>query len=152
MISTVHTLRGKSGWSGRFPGRPIWRTTVVGETSSPVTFSKKPHPPITAVDEGKILHEKAAKLRARVCVEVSLSISAEMCIILSLGPLCGCERDLVPRGEASAVNLTGLVHGQRCKWKRGVELQRKPRSGKGRGSIVMIGLNYPGRHIFRIKR
>ena len=94
--------RGKSGWSGTSPGSRF-------EVFQALSLGKKPHPPINAVGEGKILLIKDGETSCQSLAWTGASLSGNAALFFfSHGPLCGCERSGATR-EASAVNLTGLV-------------------------------------------
>lgn len=101
----MHTNELNPGGAEHPPGGLLFG----GHSRGPRALSiKKPHPPLNAVDKGKIVRGKRRNFVPEFCLEDSLSISAKICIVLSHGPLCGCERSGATR-EASAVNLAGLV-------------------------------------------
>jgi hypothetical protein len=67
MISTMHKNEVNPGEAEHSPGGQFGGHSSWGDFKP--SHSKKPHPPVTAAGEGEIFHEKAAKLRARVCSE-----------------------------------------------------------------------------------
>jgi hypothetical protein len=75
--------------------------TVVGETSSPVTVQTSHIRQLLPSTRARYCMKKRRNFVSEFAWEDLLSISAEMCIILSLGPLCGCERSGATRGGFS---------------------------------------------------